>query len=372
VARRSATSATVPLRGLATWISRQSKNALDASAPELAAAGIRLRLSHFTVDYGRFQSHLPTSVVEYLAIVGRVLFGRLDFLLVNPADTWLRRPRALRGVLLAARIRRVPVVARWGNPDWIYRHKTTQRISPRAFSRITREIVDATTANLVLTAAQGREVMAWVGFTDMDVIGNCKRVPDQWLTTEREPPADGLIVNVASVQPLKGPDLFVRVAHEVVTTSHPRARFVWIGGLANAAVEALIDELGVAGSVEFRAPMHPPYPLLQQASGMLFPSRSEAFGLAIAEALACGLPVCCFEGIGPAEVVGDCGAVVEMESVAQAADAVRAFLDEDDHAAVTARSRARYRARYAPGAFADNLDRVLRDRLRPGRAPSEP
>jgi glycosyltransferase involved in cell wall biosynthesis len=359
-----------PLRGLATWISRQSKNALDASAPELRAAGTHLELVHFTVDYGRFQSHLPVAVVEYLTIIGRVLLGRVDFVLVNPADTWLRRPRALRGLLRAARIRRVAVVARWGNPDWIYRHKTTQRVSPRAFDRVCRDIVAATAANLVLTAAQGREVAAWVGFTDMDVIGNCKRVPDQWLTADREPPAGGLIVNVASVQPLKGPDLFVRVAHEVVTTTHPAARFVWLGGLANPSVASLIDELGVAGSVEFRAPMHPPYPLLQRASGMLFPSRSEAFGLAIAEALACGLPVCCFEGTGPAEVVGDCGAAVEMESVGQAAAAVRSFLDADDPAAVTARSRARYRSRYAPQPFAENLARVLRRRIGPG-APSE-
>lgn len=354
-----------PLRGLSTWVSRQSKNALDDSGPELAAAGIHLRLVHFTVDYGRLQCRLPIAVAEFTTIALHLLRGQLDFVVVNPADTWLRRPRALRALLLLARLRGVAVVARWGNPDWIYRNKTTKRISPRMFQRICGQISSTAVANLVLTSVQGREVQHWVGFEEFDVIGNCKRVADEWLNARREPPPAGLIVNVASVQPLKGPDLFVRVAHEVVSTSHPNAKFVWLGGVANPEVAALIDELGVADSVEFRPPMRPPYPLLNQASAMLFPSRSEAFGLAVAEALACGLPVCCFEGTGPAEVIGECGTAVEMESVPQAAAALRLFLDDPDQAAISARSRARYRSRFAPEPFATNLAHVLFRRLEP-------
>ena len=319
----------------------------------LTDAGIHLELVHFTADPRR--RRIPIAIGKYVALLLRLLTGRFDFVMVNPADAWLRKPRSLRGLLFVARLRRIAVVARWGNPDWIYRHKTTQRISPRRFERACRTMTSVTVANLVLTASQGREVQHWVGFQDFDVIGNCMRVPELWLTTPRQPPPGGLVVNVASVQPLKGPDLFVRVAHEIVTTTHPDARFVWLGRIATPEVAALIDELGVAGSVEFRRRMFPPYPLLQQATVMLFPSRSEAFGLAVAEAMACGLPVCCFAGTGPAEVVGDCGTAVEMESVSQAADAVRSYLDRTDHEVISARSRARFRARFAPEPFAENL-----------------
>lgn len=347
---------------MATWISRQSKNSLESSLPELAARGIHLELMHYTAD-PRHRRRIPIAIGKYLALLLRLGTGRFDFILVNPADTWLRQSAALRGLLLIARLRRVAVVARWGNPDWIYRNKTTQQVSPERFRRNCRRVSSVAVANLTLTNVQGREVQQWVGFDEFDVIGNCKRVGDEWLTAPREPPPAGLVVNVASVQPLKGPDLFVRVAHEIVSTTHPEAAFVWLGGIATPEVTALIDELGVADSVEFRRRVFPPYPFLLQATVMLFPSRSEAFGLAVAEAMACGLPVCCFEGTGPAEVTGDCGIAVEMESVAQAADAVRAYLDRTDHEAISQRSRARFEAMFSPEPFAKNLARVLFDRV---------
>ena len=355
-------SASGELRGLSTWISRQSKNSLESSLPELAARGIRLELMHYTAD-PRHRRRIPIAIGKYVALILRLGTGRFDFIIVNPADAWLRRSLALRGLLLTAQLRRVAVVARWGNPDWIYRNKTTQQVSPRQFRQNCRRISSAAVANLALTGVQGREVQHWVGFEEFDVIGNCKRVGDEWLTAPREAPPAGLVVNVASVQPLKGPDIFVRVAHEIVSTSHPDAKFVWLGGIATPEVTTLIDELGVADSVEFRRRVFPPYPFLLQATVMLFPSRSEAFGLAVAEAMACGLPVCCFEGTGPAEVIGDCGIAVEMESVTQVAAAVRSYLDHADHAAISQRSRARFQAMFSPEPFAENLARVLFDRV---------
>jgi glycosyltransferase involved in cell wall biosynthesis len=352
------------LRGLATWISRQSKNSLESSLPELATAGIHLDLLHFTAD-PRHRRRIPIAVGKYLRLILRLATGRFDFVLVNPADAWLRRPLALQGLLLVARLRRVAVVARWGNPDWIYRHKTSQQLSPKQFQRICRAIASAAVANLVLTATQGREVRGWVGFEDFDVIGNCMRVPETWLSAPRTPPPTGLVVNVASVQPLKGPDLFVKVAHEVVSTSHPDAKFVWLGGIATPDIARLIDELGVADSVEFRRRAFPPYPFLLEGTVMLFPSRSEAFGLAVAEAMACGLPVCCFEGTGPAEVIGPCGRAVDMASVEQAADAVRHYLDRTDHDAISRASRAWFVSQFSPQPFAEGLAQVLRSRIAP-------
>jgi hypothetical protein len=54
---------------------------------------------------------------------------------------------------------------------------------------------------------------------------------------------------------------------------------------------------------------------------------------------------------------------VPQESVVEAADALRAFLADGDPAAVSARSRARYAARFAPAPFADRLATVLRDQV---------
>lgn len=106
-----------------------------------------------------------------------------------------------------------------------------------------------------------------------------------------------LLLFVGRIQPLKGADVAVRALARV---ERDDARLWIIGGASGSAgdvevdrVRNLVDELGLAGRVEFLPPK--PHHLLstyyRAADVCLVPSRSESFGLVALEAQACGVPV---------------------------------------------------------------------------------
>ena len=92
-------------------------------------------------------------------------------------------------------------------------------------------------------------------------------------------------------------------------------------------------------------------------------SRYEPFGLTVAEALSCGVPVVVTPAVGAAEGLGDeVARVVAPGDVAAAAEAVRDLLglapDERDYLA--ARCRAEALARFSVEVVCDRLDAELR------------
>jgi UDP-glucose:(heptosyl)LPS alpha-1,3-glucosyltransferase len=92
----------------------------------------------------------------------------------------------------------------------------------------------------------------------------------------------------------------------------------------------LARELAVADRVCFAGARPDPERLLAAADCLVFPSRFDAFGNAVLEAMACGLPVVVSRRAGSAEVVtpGRNGAVVDApEDPAALAAAIRPFLD---------------------------------------------
>jgi len=92
-------------------------------------------------------------------------------------------------------------------------------------------------------------------------------------------------------------------------------------------------------------------------------SRYEPFGLTVAEALACGVPVIVTRAVGAAEGLPDAvAAVVEPGDVHAVAAAVRGLLTlaPDERAFLSARCRAEAIARFAPEVVADLLEIELR------------
>jgi len=108
-----------------------------------------------------------------------------------------------------------------------------------------------------------------------------------------------LLLFVGRIQPLKGVEVAVRTL-AALGRDYPDARLVIVGGPSGPRgqseverVVALVDDLGLAGSVDFVPPR--PHELLstyyRAADVCLVPSRSESFGLVALEAAACGTPV---------------------------------------------------------------------------------
>ncbi len=116
-------------------------------------------------------------------------------------------------------------------------------------------------------------------------------------------PADAVVLVFAGrIQPLKGPDVVLRAAAELLRSSPAladRLVVVFVGGPSGSEVGApgrldgLAATLGISGCVR----QEPPCPQREladwyrAATVVLVPSHSESFGLVALEAQACGTPV---------------------------------------------------------------------------------
>lgn len=99
------------------------------------------------------------------------------------------------------------------------------------------------------------------------------------------------VVCVAKLRPEKGHDVLLD-AFAAVRRNVPDARLVLVGeGELQDALEARAKSLGVHGAVHFAGMVEDVWPHLAAADVFALASESEAYGIAIAEAMAAGLPV---------------------------------------------------------------------------------
>jgi D-inositol-3-phosphate glycosyltransferase len=149
-------------------------------------------------------------------------------------------------------------------------------------------------------------------------------------------PASGpLLLFAGRLQPLKGPDLAIRILAEV-SRQVPDARLLIVGGVSGRAratrpeaLRRLAATLGVGDRVTI-APARPQAQLAdayRAASVVLVPSRTESFGLVALEAQACGTPVVAADVGGLRSVVAG-GELVRGHDPAEHARAVVALLTD--------------------------------------------
>ena len=177
--------------------------------------------------------------------------------------------------------------------------------------------------------------------------------------TDPAPPAAGpgpgeppRLLSVASVVPRKGHDVLVAA---LARLRHLPWRCVCAGSLERAPdyarrVRALIDERGLAGRVRFAGECGRPAldRLYAGASVFVLASHYEGYGMALAEALARGLPVVAAAGGAiPDTVAADAALLTPPGDDRALAEALGSLLDPD---AETAGAGARRRAALAAAA----------------------
>jgi glycosyltransferase involved in cell wall biosynthesis len=143
------------------------------------------------------------------------------------------------------------------------------------------------------------------------------------------------ILFVGVIRHAKGADVLIR-AMRILADRGEDVRLVLIGEghysahvQQQADVEALAEELGLNGRVEFagRKPLAALVAAMQESALLVLPSRAESLGMVLVEALACGTPVVATRCGGPEDIVTDeVGELVPPEDPEALADAISRVL----------------------------------------------
>lgn len=147
-------------------------------------------------------------------------------------------------------------------------------------------------------------------------------------------PSNALVVGaVGSIWPYKGPDLFVRLANEVLATAAgpTEIHFVWIGG-TEARVPLMrewVDERRLQHRVHILGEVEQPAPLMATFDVFIVPSREDPFPLVLLEAGALGRCAVAFDAGGASQILGNGrGVLIEAHDVAAMAEAVNELLGD--------------------------------------------
>ncbi len=134
-------------------------------------------------------------------------------------------------------------------------------------------------------------------------------------------------VNVARFAPFKNQIAVVNAVAQLDESERARLKVVFVGeGETLAQVKARVEELALSKCFEFKGfvPHAEVAKILSNADVMVFPSHNEGSPIAIAEALAAGLPVLGLKRCAPVvEVASDAGVFVDEVGLA---DGMRQFL----------------------------------------------
>jgi glycosyltransferase involved in cell wall biosynthesis len=143
----------------------------------------------------------------------------------------------------------------------------------------------------------------------------------------------------------KGADVTLRA---LAAAGRPEDRLLVVGeGPEEPGLRALARTVGCADRVHFAGPLSAPLAAYQAADALLFPTRhEESFGLVVAEAMACGLPVVASRRGAVGEVIGRAGLVLPPDDVRTWSAAMRRLATDEPGRAELARAARRRAVRH--------------------------
>ncbi len=137
---------------------------------------------------------------------------------------------------------------------------------------------------------------------------------------------------IGSLTPNKGQKLAIETIYELKQRKQEvKLRFVGDGKLKNELIE-LTKQLALEDSIEFLGLVDFPEEILSKSSIYIHTSHSESFGLVMIEAMACGLPVVCTDGIGNRDLIreGENGFMIWERDPKLLADKIQFLLENEN------------------------------------------
>ncbi|MGB8510019.1 MAG: glycosyltransferase family 4 protein [Pyrinomonadaceae bacterium] len=181
-----------------------------------------------------------------------------------------------------------------------------------------------------------------------------------------------VVGSVGELSPLKGHADFVRAAAGVLQTHDRAVEFVIVGedasrdGRHRASLEKLISESGMNERVRLLGRCADVARILPALDVFVSASHSEAFGLATAEAMACGVPVVTTATAGAGEIIEDGvnGRIVEVGDAGALAEAINELLgDARLRHSLATRARLTARERFSLERMIAQTERVYEEAL---------
>lgn len=172
---------------------------------------------------------------------------------------------------------------------------------------------------------------------------------------------------VGELSPVKGQEDFGRAASLISKEYAVEVEFVVVGedasrtGERRAGIESLVAELGLKGRVRMEGHRDDVSEILPTFDVFVSASRSEAFGVAMVEAMAAGVPVVATATEGALEIIeeGVTGLTVPPGDVTSLASAVRSLLEDARlRASLGAEGARSARERFSIERMIDETERV--------------
>jgi glycosyltransferase involved in cell wall biosynthesis len=237
------------------------------------------------IDYGKGLVHyhraLRRLVKQFSVTTAHILF--FDYFSAVP---WIARLCGIRWVIYEMQNSGEFRATSW--KKWLLGLRTKAMTRP-----VTRVIAISEFVKRQLVAAGVPERKLVVRYLGVDTE---RFVPDrqarrQWADQFSIRSAEVIVSTVSYLRPFKNPQVLVETWHELRKRDVPARLFVAGDGDMLPDLKGLAERLGVADRVHWLGNVADPKALLQASDIFVLASVGEAFGLVLAEAMACGVPV---------------------------------------------------------------------------------
>ena len=174
-------------------------------------------------------------------------------------------------------------------------------------------------------------------------------------------PEEIILATLSYLKPHKNIDVIIEACQQL-TERGVACRLLVIGeGMMRCEWEALAEKLGIADRIHWLGHVSDPIPILQGCDAFLMVSMGEGFGLALAEAMACGTAVVATRSGALNEIVedGNSGLLVPPRDVSALADAIEKLAkDEGKRRQMARRGTERVRRHYTVEASIEKMMNV--------------